>query len=68
MKAREAVHDVQRDGVCALMIDASRSVAGMPRRLVGMTERSTVSTTPLRAFLPVHAWPINLVVYQGSFV
>jgi len=29
---------------------------------------STVSTAPLRAFQPVHARPINLVVYQGSFV
>ena len=29
---------------------------------------STVSTTPLKDSHPVHAWPINLVVYQGSFV
>jgi hypothetical protein len=29
---------------------------------------STVSTAQLKAFLPVHSRPINLVVYQGSFV
>ena len=28
---------------------------------------STVRTARLRAFLPVHLRPINLVVYQGSF-
>ena len=31
-------------------------------------EPLTVSTAPLRASLPVHARPINLVVYQGSHV
>jgi hypothetical protein len=39
-----------------------------PRRLVGVTKHSTVSTAQLRAFLPVHLRPINLVVFQGSFV
>lgn len=29
---------------------------------------STVRTAPLKAFLPVDARPINLVVFQGSFV
>ena len=29
---------------------------------------STVSTAQLRAFLPLHLRPINLVVYQGSYV
>jgi hypothetical protein len=29
---------------------------------------STVRTAPLKAFLPLHARPINLVVFQGSFV
>jgi len=28
----------------------------------------TVRTAPLKAFLPLHPRPINLVVYQGSFV
>ena len=38
------------------------------RRLVGVTEHSTVRTAQLKAFLPVHLRPINLVVYQGSHV
>ena len=41
---------------------------GESRRLVGMTKRSTVSTARLKALLPLHPRPINLVVYQGSFV
>ena len=32
-----------------------------------MVKPSTVSTAPLKAFQPVHARPINLVVFQGSF-
>ncbi len=51
----------------------SRAATGLPvgsvsRRLVGMTKRSTVSTAQLRTLLSVHMRPINLVVYQGSFV
>jgi hypothetical protein len=37
-----------------------------PRRLVGVTEPLTVSTAQLKAFLPLHLRPINLVVFQGS--
>ena len=36
------------------------------RHLIGVTKRSTVSTARLRAFLPLHLRPIDLVVYQGS--
>ena len=28
---------------------------------------STISTSQLRALLHFHRWPINLVVYQGSY-
>ena len=38
-----------------------------PRRPVDVIKRSTVSTAPLRASRPLHARPINLVVFQGSF-
>ena len=31
-----------------------------------MIKPSTVSTAPLKTFLPLHARPINLVVFQGS--
>ena len=47
---------------------AGSVIIEIARRLVGMTKRSTVSTAQLRAFQPVHLRPINLVVYQGSFV
>ena len=40
----------------------------VPRRLVGVIKRSTVSTAQLKAFLPLHLRPINLVVFQGSLV
>jgi len=33
-----------------------------------VVKRSTVSTSQLRASLPLHLWPINLVVYKGSLV
>ena len=36
------------------------------RRLVGAIKQSTVSTAPLKASQPLHARPINLVVFQGS--
>ena len=36
------------------------------RQWVGAIKLSTVSTTQLRAFRPLHLWPINLVVYEGS--
>ena len=35
---------------------------------IGWRDPLTVRTTQLRAFQPLHSWPINLVVYQGSFV
>ncbi len=40
----------------------------LPRTKSGRSDQaiSTVSTAPLRVFLPVHARPINLVVFQGS--
>ena len=39
----------------------------MRRRMVG-GRASTVSTARLKTLLSVHLRPINLVVYQGSFV
>jgi len=39
----------------------------LTRRLVG-DRTSTVSTAQLKASLPLHMRPINLVVYQGSLV
>jgi hypothetical protein len=44
--------------------DASKTLAAAGWR----DQTSTVSTAQLKALLPVHMRPINLVVYQGSFV
>lgn len=38
------------------------------RRPVGVVKPSTVRTAQLKALLPLHMRPINLVVFQGSFV
>ena len=43
-----------------------RTGSVVSRSRVGVMKRSTVSTAQLRASLPLHLRPINLVVYQGS--
>jgi hypothetical protein len=38
------------------------------QRFINVVKRSTVSTSQLRTSLPLHLWPINLMVYEGSLV
>lgn len=38
------------------------------QRFIDAAKQSTVSTSQLRTSLPLHLWPINLVVYEGSLV
>ena len=42
--------------------------AGRQQRFINVVKRSTISTSQLRTSLPLHIWPINLVVYKGSLV
>ncbi len=36
--------------------------------MINVVKQSTVSTSQLRASQPLHTWPIDLVVYEGSLV
>lgn len=38
------------------------------QQFINAIKHSTVSTSQLRASQPLHLWPINLVVYEGSLV
>ncbi len=38
------------------------------QRIIDAVKQSTISTSQLRTSLPLHLWPINLVVYKGSLV
>ena len=38
------------------------------QRFISAVKPSTVSSGKLRALLPVHIRPINLVVYQGALI
>jgi hypothetical protein len=38
------------------------------QRFINVVKHSTISTSQLKASRPLHPWPINLVVYEGSHV
>ena len=55
----DRMHLVPKDVYPAVLIVFDRNP-------VGATKCLTVRTGSLRTFLPLHARPINLVVFQGS--